>query len=155
MREQIKPFSQLILLLVIIVFSHVQLIYAQPGFPNPNILYQQTHEGDLILTGSQTMTIENTYYLIKGNVILQDSSQLFIRQSIIELVDSLGGTRVAVKLMDSSFLQADTVIFGGLDITQGIDPSEVELIKSSGIGTENNSQLIYNNCYSCLYTFQS
>ena len=153
MKTQIKPFSQLILLLAIILFSHVQLIYAQPGFPNPNILYNQTHEGDLILTGSQTMTIENTYYLIKGDVILQDNSQLFIRQSIIELVDSLGGTRVAVILTDSSFLQADTVIFGGLDITQGIDPSQVELIKSSGIGTNDNSQLIYNNCYSLMHTF--
>ena len=153
MKAQKKPSCQLALWLAVVLIFHIQSIQAQTTFPNPDIQNQQTHDGDLILTGGQTMTIENTHYLIKGNVFLQDSSQLLIRQSIIELEDSLGGSRVAVILTDSSFLQADTVIFGGLDMTQGIDPSEVEMIKSSGIGTNDNSQLIFNNCYSLMHTF--
>jgi hypothetical protein len=152
MKVQIKPSCQLALWLVAVLIFHIRSIQAQPEFPNPNILYEQTHEGDLILTGSQTMIIENTYYIINGDIVLQDSSQLFIRQSIIDLSDKPGGGRF-VRLQGSSILTADTTIFGGMDLTQEIDPSEVEMLKPGYIITENNSKLILNNCFSLTQTF--
>ncbi|MHA2101701.1 MAG: hypothetical protein ACW99A_23890, partial [Candidatus Kariarchaeaceae archaeon] len=153
MKVQIKPSCQLALWLVAVLIFHIRLIQAQPEFPNPNILYEQIHEGDLILTGDQTMTIENTSYIINGDLVLQDSSQLIIRQSIIDLSDMPGSERF-IRLLGSSFLQADTTIFGGLDITQGIDPTEVEMLKPGYIITENNSKLILNNCFSLNQQYQ-
>jgi parallel beta-helix repeat protein len=153
MKVQIKPSCQLALLLAAVLVFHVRSIQAQTTFPNPNILYQQTHEGDLILTGNQTMIIENTSYIINGDVMLQDSSQLIIRQSIIDLSDKPGSERF-IRLQGSSFLQADTTIFGGLDLTQGIDPSEVEMLKPGYLITENNSKLILNNCFSLNQQYQ-
>ncbi len=154
MKVQIKQSCQLALLLAFVLFSHVRLIHAQPEFPNPNIQYQQTHEGDLILSGSQTMTIENTDYKVNGSIVLQDSSQLIIRQSIIELLGEIGEGK-AIRLEGASLLQADTTIFGGVDLTKGIDPSEAEAIKPGDILTDHNSQLILNNCFSLTQTFMA
>ena len=152
MKTQIKPFSQLILLLAIILFSHVQLIYAQPGFPNPDIQKNQSHEGDLVLTGDQTMIIENTHYKVNGSIFLYDSSKLIIRQSVIELSGDATEDN-GIRCRDSSILQADTTIFGGADLTGVIDASQVEAIKIGDIWTEHNSRLIMNNCFSLSQTF--
>ncbi len=153
MKVQLKPSCQLAVLLAAVLIFQVRSIQAQTTFPNPNIQKQLTLEGDLILTGSQTMTIENTSYIINGDVVLKDSSQLIIRQSIIDLSDKPGSERF-IRLLGSSFLQADTTIFGGLDLTQGINPSEVEMLKPGYLITENNSKLILNNCFSLNQQYQ-
>lgn len=152
MKAQVNPSCRMVLFLAVILFSHIRLIQAQPGFPNPDIQSQQTHEGDLILTGNQTMTIENTAYKVNGNIMLQDSSQLIIRQSIVETLGDIGRSG-DILLQGFSLLKADTTIFGGLDLTQGIDPSEVEMIKSGNIVTDANSKLIMNNCFSLTQSF--
>ncbi|MEN8250129.1 MAG: T9SS type A sorting domain-containing protein [Bacteroidota bacterium] len=147
MKIQIKPSFQIALLLTASLIFNIQSTNAQTTFPNPNIQYQLTHEGDLILTGNDTMIIENTSYIINGDLVLKDSSQLIIRQSIIDLSVKPGIERF-IKLHGSSILQADTTIFGGIDLTLGINPSEVELLKPGYIITDNNSKLILNNCFS-------
>jgi hypothetical protein len=152
METQIKPLCKFAVLLVVVLISAIHSIHAQPAFPNPNIQKNQSHEGDLVLTGNQTMTIENTHFKVNGSIFLKDSSKLIVRQSVIELLGEPGEGH-AIRLQDSSILQADTTIFGGLDLTGDIDPSEVELIKLGDILTDQNSQLIMHNCFSLLQTF--
>ena len=152
MKTQTKSFCKLFPLFAFVLFSHFSSNYAQPAFPNPDIQQNQSHEGDLELTGNQTMTIENTYYKIDGSIFLRDSSKLIIRQSVIELLGEPGEGQ-AIWLADSSSLRADTTIFGGVELTQSIDPSEAESIKMGNILTDQNSRLILNNCFSLLQTF--
>ncbi len=45
----------------------------------------ETHEGDLILSGSEELTIENEQYLQLGNVYLNDQSKLIIRDATFML----------------------------------------------------------------------
>jgi len=152
MKTQIIPFCKLAALLSVVMFSHFPSSNAQPAFPNPNIQKNQSHEGDLVLTGDQTMTIQNTHFKVKGSIFLYDSSKLIIRQSVIEL--SGGATDGnGIRCRDSSILQADTTIFGGADLTGVIDASQVESIKIGDIWTEHNSSLIMNNCFSLSQTF--
>jgi len=149
--KTIKHFQLFFNLAFLLIFLP-QIIHTQPEFPNPDIQNQQTYEGDLILKNNDVMTIENTYYKIKGKIILQDSSRLIIRQSVIDLLGKAGEPR-AISLQNSSLLQADTTIFGGIDVTEGIDPSQAEMLKSGDILTGHNSQLIMNNCFSIVQTF--
>ena len=125
---------------------------AQTDFPNPTILTTLEHDSDLVLTGNQVMTIENTHLKVDGSITLQDSSQLIIRQSVIELLGDPGKKR-SIWLRDSSALLADTVIFGGLDLTTGIDPSAAEAIKPGDILADHDSRLVMNNCFSLLQSF--
>ncbi len=143
---------RLIIILLMMINIPVQSLLAQPEFPNPDIQYYLTHDGDLVIEGNQTMIIENTYYLIKGDLILKDSAQLIIRQSTIELTDTLGITR-SIQLQGNSSLRSDTVIFGGMDIIQGIDPSQVEMLKPGDIMTYDTSTLVLNNCFSMNHQF--
>ena len=152
MKPQINPLWKLAVLLVVVLISAIRSIHAQPAFPNPDIQINQTHEGNLVLTGNQTMTIENTHYKVNGSIFLKDSSKLIIRQSVIELLGEPGEGH-AIRLQDSSILQADTTIFGGADLTGVINASQVESIKIADILTDHNSQLIMNNCFSLLQTF--
>jgi hypothetical protein len=138
--------------IVVVAFSLIQSVYAQTSFPNPDILTISKHDGDLVLTGNQVITIQNTHYQVDGSITLHDNSQLIIRQSIIELLGDPGKKR-SIWLGDSSSLIADTTIFGGLDLTSGIDPSEVELIKPGDILADHDSRLILNNCFSLLQSF--
>lgn len=48
-------------------------------------LPDETHEGDLILSGSEELTIENEQYLQLGNVYLNDQSKLIIRDATFML----------------------------------------------------------------------
>jgi hypothetical protein len=114
---------------------------AQPEFPNPDIQFQQTHEGDLELTGNQMMTIENTHVIVSGDVILRDASKLILRQSILE---SPGH----IFLRDSAFLQADTTIFGGANAFEEIDPSKAEMFKGGILYADFHSRVEMNNCFS-------
>ena len=114
---------------------------AQPEFPNPDIQFNQTHDGDLKLTGNQVMTIENTHIVVGGDVILQDASKLILRQSILE---SPGH----IYLRDSAFLQADTTIFGGANASEGIDPAEAEMFKGGILYADFQSRVEMNNCFS-------
>ena len=45
----------------------------------------ETHEGDLVLNGSEELTIENEQYLQLGNVYLNDQTKLIIRDSTFML----------------------------------------------------------------------
>ncbi len=152
MKPQSKSFCILISMFTFVLFSHFGSINAQPAFPNPDIQKNQSHEGDLVLTGNQTMTIENTHYKVNGSIFLYDSSKLIIRHSVIELS---GGPAEGngIRCRDSSILQADTTIFGGADLTGIIDASQVESIKIGDIWTEHNSKLTMNNCFSLSQTF--
>jgi len=152
MKTEIRPIYNLAVLIVVALFSHFPLSNAQPAFPNPDIQKNQSHEGDLVLTGNQTMTIENTHYKVNGSIFLYDSSNLIIRHSVIELS---GGAAEGngIRLRDSSILQAGTTIFGGATLTGVIDASQVESIKIGDIWTEDNSRLTMNNCFSLSQTF--
>jgi parallel beta-helix repeat protein len=152
MKTGIKTFCKLVVIMGIALFSHFHSIHAQPAFPNPDIQKNQSHEGDLVLTGDQTMTIENTHYKVNGSIFLYDSSKLIIRHSVIELS---GGPAEGngIRCRDSSMLQADTTIFGGATLTGVIDASQVESIKIGDIWTEHNSRLTMNNCFSLSQTF--
>jgi hypothetical protein len=48
-------------------------------------LPDETHEGDLILSGSEELTIESELYLQLGNVYLNDQSKLIIRDATFML----------------------------------------------------------------------
>ena len=144
MKVQIRFTNQRTLWLALALIFNIHSTQAQPTFPLPNIQQDLTHEGDLVLTGDQSMTIENTHYKINGSIFLKDSSNLIIRQSIIELS---GGAEEGngIRLQGSSNLQADTTIFGDTDLTGVIDASDIESIKMGDIWTEHNSRLIMNN----------
>ena len=152
MKTGIKTFCKLVVIMGIALFSHFPSIHAQSAFPNPDIQKNQSHEGDLILTGDQTMIIENTHYKVNGSIFLYDSSKLIIRHSVIELS---GGPAEGngIRCRDSSMLQADTTIFGGATLTGVIDASQIESIKIGDIWTEHNSRLTMNNCFSLSQTF--
>ena len=107
-----NPLCKLLFFVVAVLFFQIHSLQAQTTFPNPDIQKQLKHEGDLILTGSQIMTIENTNYIINGSIILKDSSQLFIRQSIIDLKGGFGevGAGIVIRIEGNAFLHAD----GGL-----------------------------------------
>jgi len=152
MKTQIKPLLILTVLFAVLLFSHNRSINAQPPFPNPDIKLNQTYEGDLVLTGNQTMTIQNTHYKVNGSIILRDSSKLVVRQSVIELMGDPGQGN-HIFLQDSSILQADTTIFGGADLTGVIDASQVETIKIAEILADHHSRITMNNCFSLLQTF--
>jgi hypothetical protein len=152
MKTQINPPFILAALLAAFLFSPDCSIHAQPAFPNPDIKTNQTHEGDLLLSGNQTMTIQNTHYKVNGSIILRDSSRLIIRQSVIELLGEPGEGK-NISLHDSSTLFADTTIFGGADLTGVIDASQVESIKIADILADHNSRITMNNCFSLLQTF--
>jgi hypothetical protein len=152
MEMKVKRLRRLALWLAASLLCHAQLVLAQPEFPDPEILYEQTHEGDLILTGDDTMVIENTSYTINGDLLLQDSSQLIIRQSIVDLTSEQGSERF-IRLLGSSFMQADTTIFGGMDLSAGIKPSEVEMLKPSYLITDDSSKLILDNCFNLTQQF--
>ncbi|MFW9770141.1 MAG: right-handed parallel beta-helix repeat-containing protein [Candidatus Thorarchaeota archaeon] len=127
-------------------------VAAQANFPDPDIQFLHTHQGDLVLANSTTLIIENTHYKIDGSIIVKDSAQLIIRQSIIEFTAG-EGEGAALRLLGSASVQADTTIFGGGDLVSGIDPSQAEAIKPGDILAFQNSQVTMNNCFSLLQTF--
>ena len=125
-------------------------VYAQPNFPNPQILKNETLDGDLILTDREVRKIEHTHLKILGKVIVQDSSQLIIRHSIIELDDpnNFGGVSSGtIEVIHWGQLKADTTIFGAV-LEGGVDPSQAESLKSADIVGAHNSQVTLNNCFS-------
>lgn len=83
--------------------------YAQsPSFPQPNILREETIQGDLSLSGSQIRTVENTKLIVNGNIYLSGNARLVVRQSIIEVHHY---PREEIFASDSAQLRADTTIF--------------------------------------------
>ncbi|NIR70543.1 hypothetical protein GWN15_20465 [candidate division KSB1 bacterium] len=89
-------------------FLTTELHASPPDFPEPVIKKEETHEGDLVLTGTQAMTIEHTKFVVNGNIYMSGSSRLILRQSIIEVNHY---PRQEIFLSDSSFIQADTTMF--------------------------------------------
>ena len=143
-----KLSSNLFIVAFILQFASTQ-IYCQPAFPNPDIQIQQVHEGDLELTGDTSILLENTHLIVSGNVILKDSAQLIMRQSILELT----GFNSTIYLLDEAVLHADTSIFGGANAADEIDASQAEMLKGSNLLADVNSSLILNNCFSQTQTF--
>jgi len=47
----------------------------------PNFIPDVTHEGDLIISGTETLIIENENYLQRGNIYINDQAKLIIRNS--------------------------------------------------------------------------
>ncbi len=79
-----------------------------PSFPQPNILREETIQGDLSLSGNQIRTVENTRLIVNGNIYLSGNARLAVRQSIIEVHHY---PREEIFASDSAQLRADTTIF--------------------------------------------
>jgi hypothetical protein len=124
-------------------------VYSQPAFPDPDIKFQKVHEGDLELTGDTFLLLEHTHLRVSGNVILKDSAEINMRQSILELT----GFNTSIFLLDNTVLQADTSIFGGADAADEIDASKAEMLKGGNLLADLNAKLILNNCFSQTQTF--
>ena len=97
----------------------------------------------------QSMLLENTHLVVSGNVILKDSAQIILRQSILELT----GFNSSIFLLDEAVLQADTSIIGGADAADEIDASKAEMLKGGNLLADFNSKLIMNNCFSQTQSF--
>ena len=125
-------------------------IIAQPTIPNPVILKNETITGNLILTNQEIRRIEHTHLKVQGKIVVQDSSQLIIRQSIIELDDpkNFGGVGSGtIEVIHWGQLRADTTIFGAATIGD-VDPAQAESLKSGDIVGAQNSQIWLNHCFS-------
>lgn len=130
-------------------------LIAQPTFPNPQITKNETIQGDLILTNQEVRTIENTHLKVFGKIILQDNSQLIIRQSIIEVETKDDADAVSsgtIEVLNRAILKADTTIFGSV-AEGGIDPSQAESLKSGNLIGAGQSQIHLNNCFSQTQSF--
>ncbi|MDP2883783.1 MAG: right-handed parallel beta-helix repeat-containing protein [Ignavibacteria bacterium] len=99
-----RPLQLLFFLLLIASPGFAQ----SPSFPQPNILREETIQGDLSLSGSQIRTVENTKLIVNGNIYLSGNARLVVRQSIIEVHHY---PREEIFASDSAQLQADTTIF--------------------------------------------
>jgi hypothetical protein len=83
-----------------------------------NILYQ-THEGDLIVSGNEEVTIENCEYQLIGNIIVKDNATLTIKNVIFnqttnqylpETVSSGTPANILIKNRASLFLINTTLM---------------------------------------------
>jgi parallel beta-helix repeat protein len=92
------------------LLAEVKGFAQEPPSPNPTILTQETHEGDLVLSGAQVMVVANTHLTVNGNIYLSGGAELIARQSIIEVNHY---PRQEIFASDSSLLQADTTVFQG------------------------------------------
>jgi len=123
--------------------------YGQTTFPDPDIKVHKIHTGDLELTGDTSLLLEHTHLRVNGNVILKDSAEIIMHQSILELT----GFNHSIKLLDNTLLQADTSIFGGADAADEIDASKAEMLKGGNLITDAKSKLVLNNCFSQTQSF--
>jgi len=140
------------LLILVSSLSIFSLGFSQIPFPNPDIRQTQILTTDLIIDSNETYVIEYTHLKIDGLIRLGDNARLQIRQSIIEHLGDPGSGQ-GLFLHDSSSLLADTVIFGGIDLSQNIDPAQVETLKAGDIISSDNTNIEMNNCFSMLQTF--
>lgn len=121
--------------------------FAQPQFPQPDIRREEIHEGDLVLSGNQVMTIEHTKFTVNGNIYLSGDSQLIIRQSIVEINHY---PREEIFVSDSATLRADTTIFrefihSGFDGRAKLFMNNSFLINLISLGGE--AQAVIRNSY--------
>jgi hypothetical protein len=142
-----------------VIFLWVSLLIdpalAQQALPSPQITKNETVEGNLIIGGDEVRKIENTHLKVLGRIIVQDSSQLIVRQSIIELEDKGDFGAVSsgtIEVKDSGILRADTTIFGAV-AAGGIDPAQAEFLKSGDLIGRGNSQVYLNYCFSQTQSF--
>ncbi len=129
--------------------------WAQPTFPNPQIDATETIQGDLILTGHAVRIIENTHLIVLGKISVQDSSQLIVRHSIIEVMSEENSSAVAtgiIEIIHEGSLHADTTIFGAVAM-DGIDPAQAEALKGLELMGAGHSQTFLNNCFSQTQSF--
>ena len=141
-----------IMALIVMVFGCCLLTksLAQTTFPNPKITKNETIQGDLILTNKEVRTIQNTHLKVLGKIIVGDSSQLIIRQSIVEVDDPKNFGAVAsgsIEVIHWGRLLADTTIFGAVAVG-GVDPADAESLKSGDLIGAGNSQVWLNHCFS-------
>ncbi|MDH3650845.1 MAG: hypothetical protein OEQ53_14260 [Saprospiraceae bacterium] len=139
----------LVLLEIIILLG---VCKAQNSFPNPDIQHTEILTSDLFIDSNAVYTIEHTHLKIDGAIRLGSQAQLIIRQSIIEHMGDPGSGQ-GLFLQDSSSLTADTVIFGGIDLSGNIDPSQVETLKGGDIIAADHSKVKMNHCFSLIQTF--
>jgi parallel beta-helix repeat protein len=125
---------------VLLLLFHAKS-FAQPEFPEPLILDVQTHEGDLVLSGTQELQLNNIHFIVSGNIIIRDRAKLLMRQSILEFSGHF-------SLLDSSYVKADTCILGGANASAGIDVAEAERMKGGILSADFHSWLEMNNCFS-------
>lgn len=129
--------------------------WAQPTFPNPQIDVTETIQGDLILTGHEVRIIANTHLVVLGKISVEDSSQLVIRQSIIEVKSDENSSAVAtgiIEILHEGSLRADTSIFGAVAM-DGIDPAQAEALKGLELMGAGHSKIFLNNCFSQTQSF--
>jgi hypothetical protein len=80
------------------------------GFPEPDVQSTVTHSGDLVLTGSDQLVIENQKFVVDGNVYLSGDAQLVLRNAEL-LVDHY--PRQEIFVSDRATLSADNAVFTG------------------------------------------
>lgn len=148
--ETAKTFYRLIPLLAWFISLPISLYAFPPTFPEPDIDTTITFNGDLILDSSQLMTIENTHFIVNGQIFLKDSAQLIVRQSMIEINHH---PTASIHISEKARLEADTTIFGGTGLLGGVDPSEVEMFEWQDISVFGQGHVDMQNCFSLIQTF--
>ena len=86
----------------------ISLLAQSPQVPQPLILQTETIQGDLVLSGSQVKTVQNTHLIVNGTIYLSGNAQLIAHQSIIEIIHY---PRQELFANDSALVQADTTLF--------------------------------------------
>jgi len=79
-------------------------------FPTPNIQTTVTHQGDLVLTGNESLSIDNQKYVVNGNIYLSGNARLTVRNSEIEVQHY---PRQEIFISGQATLEAENTIFSG------------------------------------------
>ncbi len=79
-------------------------------FPAPNTQTTVTHEGDLVLAGNESLTIEDQKYVVTGNVYLSGNGRLTVRNSEVEVQHY---PRQEIFVSGQATLEAENTIFSG------------------------------------------
>ncbi len=107
------------------------------GFPAPNLQSTATHPGDLVLSGNDTLVIENQRYVVEGNVYLSGSARLDLRNAELvvqhyprqEIIFTEGATFSAVNSIISGFIHSH---FGDHSILEADRVFMINLINVGG-----------------------
>ena len=113
MNRKIVSGLALRMLLVLTLGFNIEPVISTTKFTQPVTAYSTssyenvtTHEGDLIINGTQMYVIENATFFIDGNIIVRDYSTLVIRNSKVILQLEFFGEHW-VEMRDYSRLLVD------------------------------------------------
>jgi len=96
-----------------------------------------THTGDLIITGTQVFTIENTTYNQYGNVYVQDGGKLLIRNATLNFIQDYHDQNKIYLLDQASLEVTDSSIDSPyLHLLWAQDTAAITLINSTAASAE-------------------